>query len=313
MAYRSSTGFTLLEALVALIIFTIITTTLGMVLASTANTSERIRGYQDSDRDVRAAFGFLAHDLAAAYASTTDPNSLFLAGTSAQAPNSPLSSYDPGLLTFDTFTGRITTTDPNLNPMLGSPSQPSGSSTAADSAQQTALPQSRELWVRYSLQPDQTLLRQTLNVPSLQTLQSSMSQQNDPSQPPGVLLHNVQSLTLQFWDPSQNEWRTEWDFEQPLYQQNLAAQQQSSSGSATGASNAGSSAASSSSSSSSQTGDMQLPPFVKATIVLSGPQGQPETFTSILPVNAPMPLEANTQQAETSSSTANSSGTGGLP
>src|SRR5262245_18590019 len=81
-------GFTLMEALVALIIFGIITSAVSLSLSAAMNAHRISTERQEETGSVRALFGALTRDIQAAIASPNDPNSVFMAGTGQNSTNS---------------------------------------------------------------------------------------------------------------------------------------------------------------------------------------------------------------------------------
>ncbi len=314
-------GFTLIEALVALVIFGILTAALSLALSTALSAQVRIAAYRRQDAEVRSIFRFLSRDLAAAYASPSDPNCMFIAGTSPQAQQNQ--SYDPGLLTLETMDARIPNTDPNIDPALGAGAPGPGTgqfaSGVSNAAGQnaTAQPSWDIALVRYSLGSHGALRRSSVAVPSVQTLQqaaSEGSQQPDSGIPAGIMqsnvaiAHHVKQIEFEFYDPNQQTWRQEWDFEQPQYAQYLQEQAQANSSS-------GGNSSSSSSATSSATGDNQLPPFVRVAVTMELPDGSTRSYTSTFSVTSPQPVQPNTpppaQSSSSGTSAGGSTGTGG--
>ena len=299
-------AFTLIEVLVSLIIFGIITAALSMAFSVSIHAQQRLTAYRRDDAIVREIFGTLQTDLAAAYPSPTDPTSLFVANTQ---PQGQTTQFDAGLLTLSTFTGRIQNTDPALDPLMAQSSSSSpftSMSNTLNGSQNSSQPQWDEQIVKYTLSPNGTLRRQVIGVPNLQLLSS---QGTDTST--GIsdsVARNVKSLTLQFWDPVQQTWVPTWDFEQPLYAQYLTQLKQQNSQSTQGSGAAGSQ--SSVSSLTNGSGNETLPPFVKITLVLVGPDGQPETYETETPVGGYEPIQPNIPPPPTTSTGTQSSGSG---
>ena len=324
-----SRGFTLIEALVALVIFGIITAALSMALSTALSAQVRIAAYRRQDAEVRSVFRYLSRDFAAAYASPNDPNSMFIAGTSPQAQQNQ--SYDPGLVTLETMDARIPNSDPSIDPALQQGASGPGSgqfaSGVSGSAGQSGNVQPS--WdcalVRYSLDAQGALRRSSVAVPSVQTLQQAASesgQQPTSGIPAGIMqsnvaiAHNVKQVEFEFYDPTQQTWRSEWDFEQPQYVIYLQQQAQANSAASGSSSSASSSSAASSVSNGSSTGDNQLPPFVRVTVTMSVPNGGTKSYTSTFSVTSPQPVQPNTpppaQSTTSGSSSGSSTSSGGL-
>lgn len=248
-------AFTLLEALVALIILGVLSVALSTALATALRAEEAAGEHADTAAESRAIFGALSRDLEAAYASPFSPASVFIGsgGTGAQSSGLP-----PGTLL------TLTTMDA---PITFSPAGQAGSSADWQ-------PQDNVALVSYRLDTGSGRLeRVSVNTPSPQSLTTGTAA------PQFLIGSGVLSLQLQFWDPTQNDWRATWDYEQ--------ANQSSTNG---GAGQASGSAASGQSSAATQ-GDAQLPPAVQVTLVLQVSNGSQDTYSTVLPVCAPFPMD----------------------
>jgi prepilin-type N-terminal cleavage/methylation domain-containing protein len=274
---RSRCGFTLMEALVALVIFGVITFALSMALSAALLAQSVSQRRQEENGTVRAVFDRITRDLQAAYASSNSSASLFMAN-SGQSGSPGMPSASGGLLTLSTLSHRIQADDPNA--------------TSPGSSAQTNMPgtpQSDMGLVQYSLDSQTGMLSRTVStVPNLQLLTQTQSG------PETVLATHVQALTLRFWDANAKSWREDWDYEQ----QNQS--QSSSSGS--GSSSPGNS---SSSSSGGGAGDANLPGAVEVTLVIRKQDGSTATFTTVVPVIVPQP-QTNPGSSKSSTSSPNS-------
>lgn len=186
---RGRGGFTLLEALISLIIFTLITVALALALNAASQTYGHANKAQAQSGEVRAIFGSLTRDIQAAYASNQNPVSQFVSGGAASgSAGSATRGSSDGLLTLTTLTNRIDA------PELDAPDGSSAPASAGAAADTTGNPQSDCALVRYDFDPNtQTLLRTTSPIPNEQILSSR------PPGPELTLSKHIQSLTLRFW------------------------------------------------------------------------------------------------------------------
>jgi prepilin-type N-terminal cleavage/methylation domain-containing protein len=284
---RQRQGFTLIEALVALIIFGIITAALGVALSTSIRAEITLQSHQQDAEVARAVFHFLQQDLEAAFPAANNAASLFVgngAPSSVQLPNS--------LLYLSTLTGRIQTADPNLDPVLAMNANVMSNNTNATAATNSWTPQWDCALVRYWLDSTTGELHRTVvNVPNLQ-----LFAQTNPNVP-DVIADKVLSMQLQFWDPSQQTWRDSWDFEQPNWQQQMQQLTQQS-----GQGQSGQSQNATTTTNSATTGDMQLPSAVQVTLVIQGSDGNPDTFITTIPIEVQQPPVPNTPVNNSSSS-----------
>ena len=77
---KASRGFTLLEALVALVIFGVLTLSLSLALTTALHAQVYAQQRQQEEGTVRAIFGSLSRDVQAAYVSLSNPAAIFIAG-----------------------------------------------------------------------------------------------------------------------------------------------------------------------------------------------------------------------------------------
>src|SRR6185436_14302645 len=90
-------GFTLVEVLVSMVIFGFITLATGLALSTTLKSQAAVRDKTDLLQEMRGIAAVLRADIRSAFASTNNPNTLFVSGGSA-----------PGaLLTFTTLNGKV--------------------------------------------------------------------------------------------------------------------------------------------------------------------------------------------------------------
>ncbi len=270
-------AFTLLEVLVAMIIFGILTIALSAALSGSLRSHVQAEQRQDDTENVRGLFAILGRDLQCAYGSKNDPNSMFIAGGSGQ------NSAGNALLMLATQTHRITTTDPNVDPAASQSGSNGAAGGAISSAGSNDPPQQPTEFVRYDLDPQSgTLSRLTQTIPNLQTFQSAA-----PG-PENVIASNIVSLTLQYWDPYQQNWRDSWDFEQPNLPDPATAAQTMGFPQTTGTTGSSSTAAATTSAATTGTGnsDVGLPSAVQITLTLRRRNGSPGNYSMILPIVA---------------------------
>lgn len=281
-------GFTLLEVLVALVIFATITVALSLSF-DTAFQVQVVNGRrQKAMADVRVVFDFLTRDIQQAYASSGSSAAVFLVGGSATGSQSGQTGVNGGLLTLMTRNNRIQNT-------ASGDSRQNVVNSATDSP-----PQWDAALVRYDFDPQsRTLTRSVSSAPSLNALN-----QATPG-PTGTIATNVESITLRLYDGTNQSWRTDWDYEQ----QN----QQSSTGGTSGAGSTGASSGtgSSNSSTNSSTGDAYLPAQVEVTVVLRQEDGSQVSCMATIPVVAQTPLDTQKPPTHQDTSTATGTGSGG--
>src|SRR5581483_410100 len=104
---KQARGFTLVEALIALVIFGLITFALSMSISVALRAQTVSTERQQDTGEVRAIFGQLNRDLNAASGSLNNPASAFIAGGSQGGRNATGS----GLLTLTTLSHRIEADD----------------------------------------------------------------------------------------------------------------------------------------------------------------------------------------------------------
>lgn len=185
----SRRGFTLLETLAALIIFTLLMVALSMALSTAMRARVSLQVHQEDGATVRAVFGILARDLAAASVSKTSTSSLFLGGASAS------SGTGSGLLMLSTLSHRIETD-----------MKASGTISASTSGQQS--PEWDGALVRYVLDRQKgELHRIVVTVPNAQALLRG-SAPTDTT----LIANHISALTLRFYDGGQQTWRSDWNY-----------------------------------------------------------------------------------------------------
>jgi prepilin-type N-terminal cleavage/methylation domain-containing protein len=260
---RSRGGFTLLEVLVALVIFGVITVALSFTFDTALMTQKANNRRLEELGEVRSVFGYITRDVQQAYATSNSASSVFIAGGGQSA--GPQSASGSGLLSLVTRGNRI-----NANPQTGAPTGPTGPPSGTDWP-----PQSETVLVRYDFDPpSHSLTRTVLPVPNYPLLQQT------PTDPNTTISSRIDNISFRFWDPTALSWRDGWDYEQ----QN---QQSATSGSGAAATAAASGAGSSvtvSSSTSSNTGDTTLPASVEVTVSIRHQDGSTATYVSTIPI-----------------------------
>lgn len=184
MRRTSRRAYTLIEMLIALVVFAIITTATGFALTAAMRGQQEARQRADDLQEARALFGVLSRDLRAAFASASSPTTFFVADGSGDRPT----------LTFTTLNGRI---DPGTVGAAGL--------TGSGATGRPTAPQSDVAVVSYRFDPDrQTLSRASTPIPDPGAL--------PPSDLPDTLLsQRVRAISFQFLDP-ENGLRPDWQF-----------------------------------------------------------------------------------------------------
>lgn len=291
-------GFTLLEALLALIMFGLIMAALAMVFSTALRVHSDSEKVQDDNGTVRAVLDSLKRDILAANASVNDPSSVFIAGGSATSNGGQNDVSSPGLLTLSTFTNRIQADD--LFSAGGS-----NTSNTTSSSPNGDPPQSSAQLVRYDLdQNSGQFTRTVITVPNPTLVAPPNGGDNS-----AVLANNIKSVTFHYWDSQQQMWRDTWDYEQQ--NQSQAPQQQSTTGTASTSTTTPNSAGSNSSQASNNT-DTYLPSAVQVAIVYTNSRGVDQNITTVIPVFSSQPfIDPNSQPTTGSSSTPSGAAAGG--
>ena len=270
----SRKGFTLLEALVAMVMLTVIMYAVTMALSVSLRAQTTSSQRQEESGTVRAIFGILGRDLQAACGSLNSPASVFMAGGSGGK------SATESLLTFTSLSGRIQAEGLDQPDAKSSdPSQPSA-------------PQSDMALIHYEFDSLTGTLRRTVSqVPNLQAMMQPTTTESE-----GVLAREVQSIRLRFWDAENKNWREDWDFVQQkqAQSQNTSNGQSSQNGqngqgnqSGQNGQNNGGSSGDDSSNGNGADGDKKLPGAVEITLTLKKKTGASITYTTMLPIVAP--------------------------
>jgi prepilin-type N-terminal cleavage/methylation domain-containing protein len=266
-------GFTLLEALVSLVIFTVITFALSFALSSVLRSYSVSKQRQEEAATARALFGSLSRDLQAAFVSRNNAACLFLTQQTGGSTGNGIS------LTFSTLARRIESDVP-----LGSGAL--DTSGAAVNPTAGMAPQSNIEIVRYDFDPGQGVVRRLGSpVPNIQVL-------NQPDLSPSTIVaQNIVALNLRFWDATAQTWRTEWQYQPRDPAQEQANLPGMTDPTGTGATGGGLSA--------EPDGDTTLPGFVEITLVLGRNDGTTQTYATTIPVVTPQPLDIRPPAAQT--------------
>lgn len=291
-ARSRTSGFTLLEALVALIIFGIIMVAMSNAMAGALRARALAEQRQEDSATARAIFATLGRDLMSAYGSNYDPNSVFMTGSGSGSSGSVGGATGAPLLTFASMVQRVITSDSNVDPSSSiSPAGGAPLSLGSSSNGSNDPPQNTVALIRYDLDKQTgSLTRIVQAIPNLQLIQ-----QASPASQNVVAMHIV-DLQIQFWDPNQQTWRSDWDFEQQnLPAPDTAAQTMNFPASTTTSSTSSGSSSSSSSSTtanptnpnSTGSSDVGLPTAVQVTLKFQRSDGSIATMTTVLPMAAP--------------------------
>ncbi len=283
--HRSRSGFTLLEAIVAIVMFTFIIMAVSAAFSVSLQASNRSQHRQEDDGAVRAVFDSITRDIQAAFASPNSPASLFMAGAgSSSGPGGSSGSSD--LLTFSALSTRLQT--PELDTQSGN----SSVSPSPNAQQGTSQPQSDMALVKYTFDSGSgTLYRIVSAVPSSQALSQSSPSLDQ------ALAQNIVAVKLSFWDRTQQTWRDDWDYEQP----NQAQPAASTGGQSGTTGGAASTTGSQSTSATTATGDTMLPIAVKITLTLQKSDGNTQDYITTVPIAASQTYSDPNQTANVNS------------
>jgi len=304
-----SHGFTLVEVLVSLVIFGIISLALSLALAESLRGQTQLATSQDQAAIVRVVFDVITRDLHSAYPSLNSSSSIFIAGGAAANPASTNSSTNSGsngiqastaaagsLLAFTSLAHRIQADD--LETAMSSADDSMPSRPQPTNGQPNLNPQWDCALIRYDLDQQQGALRRTVTaVPNPQALTA-----NGDSPIATLVADHIVSLSFRYWDGIQMQWRTDWDYEQ--VNQSNAAGTSSQTGSTTGqtgattgqtgASTTGSGSASTASTSTASTttsngADTYLPSGVEVTLVMQAHDGSLLKYVTLIPILVTQP------------------------
>jgi len=293
---RRRSGFTLLEALIALVMFTIITFALSLALSTAVRSHDAAQKREHDASTVRSVFSIISRDIQGAFISKRNPASVFIANNGGSGSSSSAATTG-SLLTITTLSYRVQPGD-FADPLLS----PDGNTQSVDPAGVT--PQADFALVRYDLDTTSgTLTRSVVPVPNLDL-------NKEPSgTPDSILSDRVTSLTLRFYDPAQKTWRNDWDYQQtnqgtsteaagtdPAMSDNPADPLSGLGG--------GTDTSADSSTQSQATGDNSFPSAVEMTIMIMRSDNTSVTYKTMIPIITPyLPQDPTT--------TTGAAGTGG--
>jgi prepilin-type N-terminal cleavage/methylation domain-containing protein len=248
-----SRAYTLIEMLIALIMFALISAATGFALTAGIRGQQAIGDHMDELTEARTLLGTITRDLRCAYASAANPYTFFVASGSSNGT----------ILTFTSANYRIRAASP----------------TTATTTDATAVPsygpQSDIGVVNYSFDPDRHIFsRTTTPMPNPDALP-------DPSDPNSILSKHVRAITFSFLDPNTGS-RMDWNF---------TVDPNANSTSTTGASTA-QGQQQTQQQSQSQSGDTTLPTAVQVSLDLITMSGRPATYTTTVTLMTPQPQPA---------------------
>jgi prepilin-type N-terminal cleavage/methylation domain-containing protein len=184
---RHRRGYTLLEMMIAMIMFLFITVATSFALSSALKSQQSAQRKIEESQELRSLVGFLSRDIRAAYASEANPNTFFLASGDGNSMSS---------LTFTALAHRI-----SMPPVA-----PDG--TVSPDAQ--TMPQSDVSVITYAFDPDSGVLSRTESAVPNPDVQP-------PTNTPGATLSSrVRQIQIQFLDPANpdpdNGWLDAWTY-----------------------------------------------------------------------------------------------------
>lgn len=259
---RLRPGFTLLEALVAMTIFAIISVALALSISTALQAHAAGERRQEESGAVRGVFSTLTRDLVAAYGSVNSTISQFVApgpqagGTSSAGP----------LVTLTTLSQRIDLV------------QATDTRVLQDASRQARPIQCDCALVQYFFDPANGVLSRSAT--------AAVANPQDPAQPavrpePVPLANELASLELRFYDSSTNSWRTDWNY--------LQSNQPNTGSSAPAQPAAG-------------TGDAAMPAAVEVTLTLRPKPGasMPARYTTIISLMTPEAADLTPEASDSS-------------
>jgi prepilin-type N-terminal cleavage/methylation domain-containing protein len=284
---RHRTGFTLLEALVALVIFGTITFALSLALSTAIRAHDASAKREADAAIVRSVFSIITRDVQGAFISKRNPASVFVANNGGTSGAGGVNAATTGsLLSLTTFAYRIQPGD-LVDPATGQNADPTGmmGATSGVSGQGTVNPQADFALVRYDLDSSTNVLtRSVIPVPNI-----DLSRQPSGT-PDAILSDRVVGLTLRFYDPTQKTWRNEWDYQQQ--NQGTSTEAGATDGTATDpnadpTAGAGLNPEDPSATEQQATGDTSLPSAVEITLTIMRSDKTPQIYQSMVPIIAP--------------------------
>lgn len=181
---RRNRAYTLIEMLLALVIFTIISVAVSVAYGSVVRAQNNINTADATNREASEVFSEICRDLQFAYASANDPNTMFIAnmGTGLGQP----------VLLFSTWSRRLYLSQSDIT-------------TPDQSQTQYVIPRSDHEIVAYFWDPQSSdLYRCTTTIPNTSLLPQ-------PGDPGSTRFQNIQALDIECYDGS--SWQSSWDFQ----------------------------------------------------------------------------------------------------
>lgn len=176
-------GYTLIEMLVALIIFALISVATGFMMSSALRGQAQLAARTSEAQEVRALMALLTRDLRSAYVVTGSPSTYFVASGADSGP----------MLQFTTLAPRLM-------------QDPYALLQTYDEQEQR--PQSGVIQVTYDYDPaTQVLSRMTTSLPSVDAIPEAGA-------PDWIISRRVALLSFSFVDADGNV-RTEWNYQTP--------------------------------------------------------------------------------------------------
>ncbi len=181
---RRNRAYTLIEMLLSLVIFTIISVAISVAYGSVIRAQNNINTADATNREASEVFTEICRDLQFAYTSANDPNTMFIAnmGTGLGQP----------VLLFSTWARRLYLSQNDIT-------------TPDQSQTQYAIPRSDHEIVAYFWDPQSNALyRCTTTIPNTSLLPQ-------PGDPGSTRFQNIEALDVECYDGS--SWQSSWDFQ----------------------------------------------------------------------------------------------------
>lgn len=178
-ARRPQAGMTLIEIMIAIAILAVMMTLAWKTIANTSESKKVFEKYEERNHELRMALGRIVHDLEAAYLSLNEdtnsvhPRTMFVAKSGMKLPQVRFSTMDHRVLWAD-----------------------------ANESEQTV--------ISYLPHDDPEHSGVVDWVRSEQRRPSNELPSNEPADY-DVLVHDIASAKLEFWNWKNNEWQDTWD------------------------------------------------------------------------------------------------------
>jgi prepilin-type N-terminal cleavage/methylation domain-containing protein len=178
-------GYTLVEMLIAVIMFALITVATGFMMSGGMRGQQQIREKASDAQEARALLSTITRDLRSLFAVTGSPATYFVASGADSGP----------ILQFTTLASRIIP-DPVVDSYLGT------------TGSESLVPQSDNMQVTYDYDPSTHVLSRLVSrLPGVETLP-------EVGGPEWILSRRVGYITFTFYDADGNT-RTEWNYQTP--------------------------------------------------------------------------------------------------